>query len=227
MYRLLLASTVLLSMGSVALAADAVYSDPVVETPASAYNWSGFYIGAHAGYAWGDYTLFSASGGGPNVDVDGFVGGATIGYNWQWDYLVLGIEADISNGPDGTTSQGTAGPVWSCITGDCNAEIEYFGTVRGRLGVAFDRWLVYGTAGYAYGEVEGGIENSAQQGGGSADGWAAGLGTEFGWTEHWSTKAEYLHVDLGDIPFGTGVGTEDFEGDGDFDVFRLRVNYRF
>lgn len=202
-------------------------ADEIVEAPISVYDWSGFYVGAHAGYALGDYTLFSGDEDGPPVDVDGLVGGATIGYNWQLENFVFGLEADISNGPDGITPQGTLTPGWSCRSGDCNAEIEYFGTVRGRIGVAVDRWLIYGTAGYAYGEVEGGIEDSEQQGGGSADGWAAGLGTEYGWTQNWTTKIEYLHVDLGDIPFGTGDPSVPFEGDGDFDVVRLGINYKF
>ncbi len=193
-------------------------------SPGNANNWDGPYLGITMGGAYGDYTLFSPSGLGPDVDVDDIVGGATIGINLSaGSGFLLGIEADISSGPDGVTSQGTAGPFWSCNSGACNADIEYFGTVRARLGFTSGNMLIFATGGYAYGDVEGGILNSAQQGSGSASGWAAGLGIEGAWSQL-SLKLEYLHVDLGDIPFGRGIGTEPFEGDGDFDVIRIGIN---
>ncbi|TDR34846.1 outer membrane protein [Aquamicrobium defluvii] len=228
MKKLFLASALTALTFSAAQAADAVIYEPA-PVASTSYDWSGFYLGAHAGYGWGDYTPFSPADGetGPNIDIDGFLGGLTAGYNWQLDSIVLGIEADISNGPEGKTAQGTFGPSWSCISGDCNADIEWFGTVRGRLGYAVDRFLVYGTGGFAFGHVEGGIHNSEQQGSGSATGWAAGAGVEFAWNQHWTTKAEYLHVDLGDIPFGTDSSGGSFKGDGSFDVFRLGINYKF
>lgn len=136
------------------------------------FDWTGVYIGAHGGKADGDYRLIQSDGFGPTVDVDGFVGGGTIGYNWQQDGIVFGVEADISTGLDGTTPQGTSVPggVVICGDGDCNTDVECFGTVRGRVGMANDRWLLYATGGFAWGEVEGGIFNSFQQGGGSAKG---------------------------------------------------------
>jgi outer membrane immunogenic protein len=230
MRKIVIAGVVTASLGYVpAFAADL---GPVAEVSPAAptspvHDWTGFYIGGILGYAWGDYTLFSASGRGPSVDVDGAVGGGTVGFNWQRNSWVFGIEADISSGPDGANPQGTGGPFWFCGTGDCNADIEYFGTVRARAGMTAQQWLFYVTGGYAYGHVEGGIFNSAQQGSGTAHGWTVGLGTEVAFSPNWSGKAEYLHVDLGDIPFGTGIGAEPFEGDGDFDVVRIGVNYRF
>ena len=195
------------------------------------FNWTGFYVGGTVGYAWGDYTLFDdgpSPEDGPSVRVKDWVWGGTIGANWQHANWVFGFEADISSGLDGITSQGTTTPGWSCNTDDCNADIRHVGTVRGRLGIAADRWLFYVTGGYAYGKVRGGIFNSAQQGGGSADGWAAGLGVEYAFApaSNWSAKLEWLHVDLGDIPFGIGGGGN-FLGRGDFDVVRVGLNYRF
>ena len=222
--KLLLSSAIVAVSSTFAFAADPV--DPVVDD--IPYDWSGLYIGVHAGYADGDYTLFSASGRGPGVDVNGFAGGATIGYNWHVNQWVFGVEADISSGPDGTTAVGTVGPFWSCITGACNADIEYFGTLRARLGIANNNWLFYGTGGFAWGSVDGGIFNSAQQGGGNASGWAAGGGIEYAFNQNWTTKFEILHVDLGDIPFGVDdILNTPFEGDGDFNVFRFGINYKF
>lgn len=227
MKRFILAGIAGLFMTGTAMATDA----PMSTEPGVTFDWTGFYVGATAGYGWGDYTLFSLPPGtvgtGPNVSVDGFVGGGTIGFNWQNDNWVLGIEADISSGPDGTTPVGTSGTTWACITGLCNADIEYFGTVRGRAGLATDRWLIFATGGLAYGHVSGGIFSSAQQGGGSATGWTAGVGTEFAFAQDWTAKLEYLHVDLGDIPFGTNGGGGAFKGRGDFDVVRGGINYLF
>lgn len=221
------------SVAFAALLTSAAHSaDAVVEpaappaAPVAAYDWTGLYVGGTLGYGWGSYTPFDATGNGPSIDVDNFLYGGLIGYNWQHNNLVFGLEADIQNGPDGITAQGTSGPTWSCNTGDCNADINYWGSVRGRLGFAHNEWLFYGTGGWAYGDVDGGIFNSDQQGGGSADGWAAGAGIEWGY-QNWSARVEYLHVDLGDIPFGTGSGSNPFKGDGDFDVVRFGVTYRF
>lgn len=227
----LLACTGALALAFSAHAASAAdMPRPMTKAPAMVaapmFDWSGFYVGVHGGYAWGDYRLFSASGGGPTVDVDGFVGGGTIGWNWQHSNWVFGIEADISNGPDGTDNSSFS-PFWGCNTGRCNVDIDYFGTVRARLGIAVNQWMGYVTGGYAYGHAEGGIRNSVQQGSGSVDGWAAGVGIEYAFAPNWSMKLEYLHVDLGDLEFGTGVGTERFLGDGDFDVVRVGLNYRF
>lgn len=213
-------STSLAGFGSAGWAGDPV------DAP---YDWNGFYIGVTGGYGFGDYGLGSASGNGPGVDVDNFVFGGTAGFNFQPDpNWLIGLEADLSSGVDGKTGQGTAGPFWSCNTGACNVDIEYFGTVRARAGFTHDAILIYGTGGLAYGAHDGGIFNSAQQGSGDSFGWAAGGGVEYGFTPNLSVKVEYLHVDLGTLDFGTGaVATEEFNGKGDFDVLRAGLNWNF
>lgn len=201
---------------------------PMEEAPVG-FSWTGAYVGAFAGYNWGDYRQFSAAGVGVNVDVDGFAGGAFVGYNFQFsNNIVVGAEADISTGLDGTTAQGTAGPFWSCNTGACNTDIDWYATIRARLGYAIDRFHVYGTGGLAIARADGGIFNSAQQGVSHTEtGWTAGAGLEYAFTNNIFVRGEYLHVDLGNIRFGTGVGTEAFNGDGDFDTVRLGVAYKF
>ena len=92
-----------------------------------AQDFSGTYAGLHLGYADGTYEQASQTGTGVDVDVDGVVGGLTLGRNWQNGATVYGIEADISNGPDGITPQGESGDFWFCGSGDCNASVEALG----------------------------------------------------------------------------------------------------
>ena len=199
-------------------------------TPVNAEDWNGFYAGLNGSSATGSYLngVSALDQEGVDIAVDGLIGGATIGYNWNAGTYVYGIEADYSTGPSGITPQGTNGPFWLCGSGDCNASIDDFGTVRARVGVVEEGSLIYATAGYAFGNVTGGIYDSPQQGGGQASGWAAGIGIETPIMENVTGKMEFLHVDLGAIPFGTGQASEDtFDGVGSFDVIRVGVNYQF
>ncbi len=225
------ASVILASSSMVQAESAKQETSKIVMSTQQLMSWDGAYAGAFLGYADGDYLQGVSSLGqvGVNVPVDGAVFGLRAGYNWQNGNTVYGIEGDVSNGPDGITPQGTAGPFWVCGSGDCNVDIEYLVTVRGRLGTTTPNgWLLYGTAGIAHGEVEGGIFNSNQQGGGSATGWAAGVGAERAFGGNKSFSIEYMHVDLGEIPFGTGLAiTDTFDGIGDFGVLKVGINFHF
>ncbi len=193
---------VISSLGLVAFAAPAFAADMPVKAPmapvAVPYNWTGLYIGLTAGYGWGRYTQFADPlGDGPRVDPKGFVGGGTIGYNWQMSNWLLGVEADFQNGPRGSDPVGTASPVFTCGTGPCRVDVDWFGTVRGRLGITSAQWLFYATGGLAYGRFDGGIDNSVATGSSTKVGWTAGGGIEYAFAPAWSVKGEYLHVDLG------------------------------
>lgn len=195
---------------------------------ALAQDWDGSYAGLFLGFADGDYTLASASGVGPSVSVDGGIFGLTYGRNWQNQNMVYGFEVDISSGPDGITPQGTGGPFWSCVTGDCNASIDHLVTLRGRYGwTSGTAGLFFVTGGLAVGDVSGGILNSVQQGSGTTVGFTVGLGYEHMVGAQSSVRLDALYVDLGDIPFGTGLGVEEFYGDGDFSMVRLGWNFHF
>jgi outer membrane immunogenic protein len=130
-----------------ALAADLPTKAPIYKAPAAVYNWSGFYIGAHAGAAWGDTTATDEKAtngscwnrcgfqwtGRPN----GFVGGGQAGYNWQIGNFVLGVEADVG-------FLGTRGSKAAPISSDTIVHTDggFYATARGRLGLAFDSILV-------------------------------------------------------------------------------------
>ena len=118
-----------LVFGAPANAADAPIKGPYYKA-APVFSWTGFYIGAHVGYGWGD-----AFDGAAFVDIDGAFGGAQLGYNWQFNRnWVFGIETDISASDIGV--------------GGFN--VDWFGSTRVRLGYAMDRTLFYATAGIGY-----------------------------------------------------------------------------
>jgi outer membrane immunogenic protein len=112
------------------------------------FTWTGFYLGINAGYAFGDSrwtdTTFGLTTG--DFNVDGWMVGGTAGYNLQLGSAVVGVEADI----DWSNVQGST--TTNCPLG-CTTKNTWFGTARGRIGYAFDRFLPYFTAGAAFGDV--------------------------------------------------------------------------
>jgi outer membrane immunogenic protein len=167
-------------------------------------------------------------------DVDGAVYGAFIGYNWQRNNIVYGIEAGL-NGTDfdGHTDCGFIG------LADCSRELSYYGTVVGRLGYAVNNFLFYGFGGVAWGEVEtdvsiAGFDIDALSEDTSHVGWTAGVGLETALTQNFIVGIEYAHVDLGEEDYsvysgGFGKYSIDIDNkvDMDFDVIKFRAAYKF
>jgi outer membrane immunogenic protein len=195
--------------GSAAFAADLPGRKSVIAPPiVPAFTWTGFYIGANAGYSWNDskthysYALrnpadfaeFNALGLVPQRlgrNADGFTGGGQIGYNYQIGQIVLGAEADFQyldarqNTGQSVTLLDANGSNATVSTGT-RSSLDWLGTVRARAGYAFDRTLVYATGGLAYGRS---ASNSfITSVGVDDDGPFVGLwsgsksGTKFGWT---------------------------------------------
>jgi outer membrane immunogenic protein len=166
---------------------------PVVAAPA--YNWSGVYVGVNGGGGWGTSNWDTAGG----FSVSGGVIGGTAGVNWQIGHAVLGLEGDVdwSSLKGNTTSA-------LCPAG-CTTNNDWLATVRGRAGYAFDRFLPYVTGGLAAGDIKAstpGLAGASQ----TAAGWTAGGGVELALTNNWTAKAEYLHVDLGNMNCGFSCG---------------------
>ena len=128
----------------------------------SGYSWTGWYIGAHLGYGWGneDTTITLVSGGepmGPPVlelhpDPEGVTGGAQFGYNLQMECLVVGIEADFSgsaiSGSTTVTPVIVNGFIFPHGTSTSHEDISWYGTLRPRLGYTITpNLLIYGTGG--------------------------------------------------------------------------------
>lgn len=173
---------------------------------APVFSWTGFYIGGNAGYSWG-----SGQGALSGVSQDGWLAGGQMGYNFQLQNNVLvGVEADIQGGD----MSGSAGPF-------TDSKLDYLGTVRARLGYAFDRVLPYVTGGVAYGRntiTDYGFESSKTH-----VGWTAGAGLEYALTNNWTARAEYLYTDLGSKTYDA-IGTE---AGLTSSTARLGVNYKF
>jgi outer membrane immunogenic protein len=167
---------------------------------APSYDWTGLYVGAHAGGAWSNATLtdqsgvtFAPPGTGLNVGGSGWHGGAQFGYNTQFGGWVFGIEGDLSY----TDVRGTT---TSPLGADVTTRLNWLGTVTGRLGIAWDRTLLYAKAGAAFGETS----FSARvplvvdfQGKDTRAGWTVGAGAEYALGDNLSVKAEYNYIDLG------------------------------
>jgi outer membrane immunogenic protein len=199
-----------------------VYKAPIL-TPARVYDWTGFYVGGNIGYGWGRQdaalTGFGSLG---SANVDGIIGGGQVGYNWQLNQLVLGLEADIQ----GSGQKGDGGVAGVATY---TSKLDWFGTVRGRVGYAFDRWLPYVTGGWAYGggNVSGTAGGAPFSTSSNYSGWTAGAGLEYAFLNNWSVKGEYLYVDFGNGPSTvTGAGTIS-SGHLTDNIFRLGVNYKF
>jgi len=178
------------------------------------YNWTGGYVGINGGGGWGNSDSASPFAG-PSYDVSGALVGGTLGYNWQWNQTVFGIEGDI----DWSNIRGSTG----CGVGlSCETRNDWLGTVRGRLGYAADRFMPYVTGGLAVGNIKHSIS-----GVGSADttkaGWTIGGGLEAALpVPRLTAKIEYLYVDL-----GRGASVIGSDAKFNANVVRAGLNYRF
>jgi len=164
-------------------------------TPSPVIDWTGIYLGFNAGYSFGgsDWTDSVTGSSTGNFGTSGFVFGGTLGANYQVGSLVFGVEGD-GDGAD-ASGFGTFTAANLCA-GGCLTNNTWLGTLRGRAGYAFDRFFAYGTAGAAFGDVRANFSNGAVSSAIKA-GWTAGGGVEVALDRHWSAKAEYLFVDLG------------------------------
>jgi outer membrane immunogenic protein len=234
--KFLLAGIASIALCGVAQAADIV--EPTV------YDWTGPYIGIQGGYAWGtndvdvdipglaagvaaaqDVVLFPPDDGG-EIDIDGWLGGLHLGYLWQHDSLVFGIEgdgefADIDGDTDVQEFKG--GP----DIGSLEQEIDWLASLRLRLGFAMDRALIYATGGLAVGGVEfsGDVFGSSDSEDSTEWGWTVGGGLEYAFTDELSARVEYRYTDLGDTDLT--LSRFDFDVDNTFHAVRVGLSWHF
>lgn len=279
----MLRSMLLASVGALALIGPAAFAaDPPSSPPPLAYpppvpifTWTGFYLGLNAGYAWGDDPVTAFVPGPPNriggtapleaslvgtgsMRPSGFIGGGQIGYNWQINHFILGLEGDV----EGLTASATRDSGYlqgfttrfrprKIIHDFDHVSYQPFATIRGRVGYAFNRLLIYATGGLA---VTGQnfsrdlawsyIDPCPTSGDGlhqchvgsisrTLAGWSVGGGVEYALTNNWTVKAEYLHADFGRTslttfnPAVSGQQIIHTIGRTTFDIARAGVNYKF
>ncbi len=197
--------------------------------PISVFNWTGFHIGAHGGYGWShrNFTntitgsLGAAQQSASNSGSDngsGIIGGGQIGYNYQFlNNLVVGIETDIDAADINSSIAACVAGFGTAVCGTRGTEIENFGTVRARLGYAFNNLLLYGTGGWAWGQGTNKIQFTCLGPGCPQTsgipptspapigvdvnpfGWAAGAGAEWAFLPNWTLRAEYLHLQFNGV----------------------------
>ncbi|GLS18483.1 porin [Labrys miyagiensis] len=202
-------AALLLSVGS-AFSADLPMvkpSEPVA--PVTPFDWTGPYIGLHAGYGWGhekdnQSRLFPpAQFTTDSFNVSGFAGGLHGGYNYQLNSFVIGLEGDV----DYADIDKSAHAVYLAGTEHRRLELksDWQGSLRVRAGYAIDRLLLYGTGGVAF--ADGKLTSSGTEGiirlpipttssSKTHIGWTAGLGAEYAFTDHWIGRAEVRYSDF-------------------------------
>jgi outer membrane immunogenic protein len=227
MRKLLLATSALaaLVMAAPASAADLRVKAQPMPPPPPPFNWSGFYIGINAGYGLANVTIddqdCNVSCSSQTLTPNGFTVGGTLGYNWQFSSTVLGIEGDWNWINAKKTFNSFDWP------SEHHAEIKSFGTLRARAGLAFDRTLVYVTAGVGWLNrnvslicpiphecSRFGFEVSKTKAG-----LAAGAGVEWAIWDNLSAKLEYLFIG---VPTANQI--PDIKPQGDYDNFNVSSN---
>ena len=242
-----------------------VYAPP----PLPFFTWTGGYFGINAGYAFDYNSRFrtfngdgTANGVPPlgttrpavaTVSSDGFTGGGQVGYNYQFGAgsgIVVGLEADAAYTDVSKTSNIFQVDRFTRL----HSDMDFLGTVRGRVGYAFDRFMIYGTGGFAYGDVDqkarffapgsavtsyfgshSGIQTGYAYGGGVEYALPTDSFLNFFHSSAVTIKAEYLHYDLGTKSLAvastgetlgaTGTYTQRIHTDGD--LARVGLNYKF
>jgi outer membrane immunogenic protein len=168
-----------------------------------ASSWAGPYFGATLGYEWGSVDNNP-------THPSGVAGGIDAGFNWQNGNFVYGGEADINF----SAADDTFAP-WQFSN-------PWFGTVRGRAGIAINNVLLFGTVGLAYGELTGTAFGGPSESH-TGLGWTAGLGADVSFTQNWSARAEWLYLDLSDRHFSVTATNNGLAAN----LVRLGLNYHF
>jgi high affinity Mn2+ porin len=235
-------------------AADLPVAMPVKAPPITAeYDWTGFYLGAHLGYAGGssNWTANSITAATPSFsgslsllqrfdpfnEAGSFFGGLQVGYDYMFpNRFVIGAEVDTSAPawPNlaGISIGGTSTFSTPLIGAESYSEtMLYFGSLRARVGYAPGNWFFYATGGFAWTYDQLTLTQLAS---GMTDspflwrlGWAAGAGVEFPVVPHWTGRFEYLFSDYGTSGVTFPSAGQRFDSNFTLQEFRAGLNYHF
>lgn len=162
---------------------------PVITEVSGVYDWNGFYVGALTGYGWTDADS-DDNGDSASPSLDGWALGGYTGYNYQMGSWVMGLEGDVKY--DWNSDNLDLGGI------PMELETNWSGSLRARLGYAFDRTLVYTTGGYAFTNAELRDRDSGDSDDKTFHGWTIGAGVEHAFTENLIGRVEYRYTDYGD-----------------------------
>ncbi len=229
---------------------------PAAES-APSFDWTGPYVGVHLGYGQGDSDTYVNPLPLPRIPNDqapltlrtgpgGITGGVQAGYNYQMGCFVAGIEADFSG--SGMSGSQSVSPILLNNGGtfpgvvSAHENTNWFGTLRPRLGYTVKPTvLIYATGGLAYGNVSYSANTDFGAGFNSYPasfsttnvGWALGGGVEYAISKHWTVKAEYLYMDLGNESVIAGPVspnppfTEGYSWSTAANIFSVGASYKF
>ncbi len=231
MKKVLLSTVALiaLSAASAASAAD-LATRPYTKVPplSPAYDWTGYYIGVFGGGGFSNHDITSAAGSANYGSGGGGIGGVDIGYNWQSGSYVFGLEGDIAWAGIKSNDAFALGP-------NDETSLRWAATIRARSGIAIDRFLLFFTGGWTYGDqrhvntdpVLGGVDSFTV----NSSGWTAGAGLEYAFTQNLIGKFEYRYYDFGNFTRGghplTPNGQLPYKVDNTYSTLMLGVNYKF
>jgi outer membrane immunogenic protein len=203
---------------------------PAVAQPV--FSWTGFYVGGNLGGVWAQSSRFDennwllAAGSTADLNRSGVIGGFQAGYNWQTSNLVFGLEGDLA-----FASASKSAPVIPGPPDTYSAQLSALGTIRGRVGLAFDRSLLYVTGGVAFASLKNELVSSSFGFTASRNttptGWTIGGGAEYAFGVNWTAKVEYLYAQFPtDTVTVAGFGYR-FRFNDSVSVVRAGINYRF
>jgi outer membrane immunogenic protein len=234
--KMLLAGTALLALASgSAMAADLSRSAPAPaysKAPmVQAFSWTGFYLGGDGGYGYanssGTLATFAGLPQAPySFNVPGPIAGGFVGGNYQMGVLVLGAEADWQwanlSGNSKAVAGGVFGPVIMATT------VKSYGSARARLAFALDHWLLFGTAGWAWGTWSTTYAALFINSASSHSGWTAGAGFEYAFTNSLLARVEYRYTDLGTVAYANAAsGTSELGNKVTINDIRAGLEFKF
>jgi outer membrane immunogenic protein len=244
MRSVFIGSAVACALASASYAADMPIKAPQMVQTQAVSTWTGFYLGLHGGYAWGDSTATAVTGNanfpvGSTVSSghpEGGLFGAQVGYNYQISQWLIGLEgdysiADISSTESTTTAIGN--------TNTSSGKHKWLADVTGRLGyVVMPDLLLYFKGGWAWTHNDAsstltspaGVVLSTSTGSEDRDGFLVGGGVEYAFLPHWSAKLEYNYMDFGTttVTRVSNTGTTSLRDSKlNLNVFKAGINYRF
>ncbi len=227
--QLAVAASALFASAGTALAADLPPPPPPYEIRSSVFDWGGVYIGGIVGVGSVESGYIPNGGADPDLNGSGFIGGGMLGYNYQMDNVVFGVEADsmFSNIDPFHHDQGGN-------QDEIKQDIDFLATLRARVGWAVDNSLFYGTAGVAFARSEIGISNSAviPLPPGLKDknwhtGFVVGGGVEHGFSPSLIGRLEYLYANFNQKMYNYSTGDNVKTGIDNMHLVRAGLAYKF